>query len=119
MSPTCPTPGFGLTDEQFHAIMKCHGAVGLNAYARFLGEGQVTTQTLIAHLEHFLSLGGERTVALGGDWDGCGELPVGYTGVWSWANLYETLLRLNYKESLVKDLFYNNLMRTVSRICTM
>lgn len=108
-----------LTDEQFHAIMKCHGAVGLNAYARFLGEGQVTTQTLIAHLEHFLSLGGERTVALGGDWDGCGELPAGYTGVWSWANLYETLLRLNYKESLVKDLFYNNLMRTVSRICTM
>ncbi len=108
-----------LTDEQFHAIIKCHGTVGLNAYARFLGDGEATTETLIAHLEHFLSLGGERNVALGGDWDGCGELPVGYTGVWSWANLYETLLRLNYKENLVKDLFYNNLMRTVGRVCTM
>lgn len=108
-----------LTDEQFDAIMKYHGVVGLNAYARFLGEGQVTSETLLAHLEHFLARGGERTVALGGDWDGCNALPKGYTGVWSWADFYETLLQHNYKESLVNDLFYNNFMRTVNRVCTM
>lgn len=108
-----------LTDEQFDAIMKYHGVVGLNAYTRFLGEGEVTSETLMVHLEHFLSLGGERTVALGGDWDGCDRLPRGYTGIWSWGNFYETLLRHNYKEGLVQDLFYNNFMRTVNRVCTM
>lgn len=108
-----------LTDEQFTAIMKNHGVAGLNAYAAFLGEGPVTGDTLLAHLEHFLSLGGEKNVALGGDWDGCDRLPQGYTGVWSWAEFYETLLRHNYPESLVKDLFFNNLMRTVRQVCTM
>lgn len=108
-----------LTDEQFDVIMKYHGVVGLNAYARFLGPEKVNTDTVIAHLEHFLARGGERTVALGGDWDGCDRLPQDYTGVWSWAALYEALLQRNYRESLVQDLFYNNFMRTVNRVCTM
>lgn len=108
-----------LTDEQFTAIMRNQGVAGLNAYTHFLGEGEVTEKTLIAHLEHFLSLGGEKNVALGGDWDGCDSLPKGYTGVWSWAMLYESLLRLNYSEKLVKDLFFNNMMRTVKKVCTM
>lgn len=107
-----------LTDEQFTAIMKNQGVAGLNAYTRFLGEGSVTEETLIAHLEHFLSLGGEKNVALGGDWDGCESLPEGYTGVWSWASLYENLLRRNYSEKLVKDLFFHNMMRVVKKVCT-
>lgn len=108
-----------LTDEQFTAIMKYHGVVGLNAYAKFLGEGIVTAETVMAHLEHFLSLGGEHSVALGGDWDGCNQLPQGWTGIWNWADFYELLLRNNYSEELVRDLFFNNMMRTVTKVCTM
>lgn len=106
-----------LTDEQFTAIMKNQGVAGLNAYTAFLGEGKVTEDTLIAHLEHFLSLGGEKNVALCGDWDGCDSLPEGYSGVWSWAGLYETLLQRNYPEKLVRDLFFNNMMRVVKKVC--
>lgn len=108
-----------LTDTQFTAIMKYRGVVGLNAYARFLGEVPVTAATLRKHLEHFLALGGTENVALGGDWDGCDELPNGYTGIWNWADFYEELLRCNYTESLVRDLFFNNLMRTVNTVCIM
>lgn len=106
-----------LTDEQFTALMQNQGVTGLNAYTRFLGEGEVTEETLIAHLEHFLSMGGEKNVALGGDWDGCDSLPKGYSGVWSWASLYESLLKLNYPEKVVKDLFYGNMMRVVKKVC--
>lgn len=106
-----------LTDAQFTAIMEYRGVVGLNAYAAFLGDDPVTADNLLRHLEHFLALGGENTVALGGDWDGCDRLPEGYTGVWNWADFYNTLLRHNYPESLVRDLFYNNLMRTVHAVC--
>jgi membrane dipeptidase len=108
-----------LTDEQFTAIMRYHGVAGLNAYAAFLGEGRVTSDTLLAHLEHFLSLGGEHNVALGGDWDGCSRLPEGYTGIWNWADFYNTLLQHNYSEELVRNLFFNNMMRTVNKVCTM
>lgn len=106
-----------LTDGQFTAIMKYRGVVGLNAYADFLS-GQTTTWVdLMKHLEHFLALGGADAVALGGDWDGCDKLPAGYTGVWNWADFYNELLRHNYSESLVRNLFYNNLMRTVNTVC--
>ena len=56
-------------------------------------------------------------MALGGDWDGCDQLPEEYTGIWNWEDFYNTLLRHNYLESLVRDLFYNNLMRTVHAVC--
>lgn len=106
-----------LTDAQFTAIMEYRGVVGLNAYAAFLGSEQVTSDDLLRHLEHFLALGGRENVALGGDWDGCDQLPEEYTGIWNWEDFYNTLLRHNYLESLVRDLFYNNLMRTVHAVC--
>lgn len=106
-----------LTDNQFTAIIEYRGVVGLNAYAGFLSGGGASAADLLKHLEHFLALGGAETVALGGDWDGCDALPEGYTGVWNWADFYNTLLQHNYPESLVRDLFYDNLMRTVNAVC--
>ena len=33
--------------------------------------------------------------------------------------LYERLLQRNFREALVEDIFYNNLMRVVNNVCTM
>jgi membrane dipeptidase len=105
-----------LTDEMFTAIMKWHGVVGLNAYTKFLGEGKVTEDDILRHLEHFLSLGGSKAVGLGGDWDGCNSLPEGYTGIWSWLNLYNRLLQENYSEELVQDLFWGNFAKVLNKL---
>lgn len=107
-----------LTDAQFTAIIEHHGVTGLNMYAGFLGEDP-DVDTVIAHLEHFLALGGEENVALGGDWDGCTRLPRGFTGIHDMDKLYEALLRRNYREDLVRGVFYTNLMRVVSEVCSM
>lgn len=107
-----------LTDEQFTAIIDHNGVAGLNLYAEFLGE-KPDVDTVIAHLEHWLELGGARNVSLGGDLDGCSRLPDGFTGVESWALLYERLLQRNYSEALIQDVFFNNLMRVVSEVCIM
>lgn len=107
-----------LTDRQFDAIIKNHGIVGLNCYSAFLGPDPVTMETLRRHLDHFLELGGAHTVALGGDWDGCSDLPEGFQGAWNWIDFYEYLLKHNYPEDLLRDLYFNNLMRTVSEVCT-
>lgn len=105
-----------LTDEQFRGIIQNQGVVGLNGYTGFLGEDPVTQVDMLRHLEHFLSLGGEKTVALGGDWDGCETLPQGWTGIWNWVDFYELLLRENYPEDQVRDLFFNNFMRLVKQL---
>ena len=65
-----------LTDDQFRAIRDMGGLVGVNFYNGFIterdcaGTGGATPEELLAHVEHFLDVGGERTLALGSDWDG-------------------------------------------------
>ena len=107
-----------MTDEQFTAIIDHNGVAGLNLYAAFLGE-RPDLDTAVAHLEHWLELGGERCIALGGDLDGCSLLPEGFRGIQDWDRLWERLLRRNYSEELLRALFFENLMRVVSEVCTM
>ena len=107
-----------LTDAQFAAIIDHNGVAGLNLYAEFLGDDP-DVDTVLAHLEHWLELGGARNISLGGDLDGCSRLPAGFTGVESWTVLHERLLQRNYPDALIHDLFFNNLMRVVSKVCIM
>ena len=66
-----------LTDRQFAEIRERGGVVGLNYCDKFLSnevlEGRaadVSFDEVAAHIEHWLDLGGEDVVALGGDLDG-------------------------------------------------
>lgn len=107
-----------LTDEMFTAIIEHGGVAGLNVYAGFLGDDP-DLDTVVAHLEHFLDLGGEKNVALGGDWDGCTNLPHGLPGIQGLDRLYERLLQRNYSTALLNAVFNQNLMRVVNEVCTM
>ncbi|MBO5727542.1 MAG: membrane dipeptidase [Oscillospiraceae bacterium] len=106
-----------LTDEQITAVIQSRGVIGLNLYEAFVGTKPTDVTTLVAHVEHILELGGEGTVALGGDWDGADPLVGGFKDIADWRILWEELLRRNYPESLVRDIFYNNLMRIVREVC--
>ncbi|MBD5133003.1 MAG: membrane dipeptidase [Clostridiales bacterium] len=102
-----------LTDGQITAIIKNQGVIGLNFYQGFVG-GSRDLDMLRAHLDHILALGGAASVALGGDWDGCDTIEA-LPSIDSLPRLYEHLLRHGYGETVVQDLFYNNLMRVVSQ----
>ncbi len=106
-----------LTDDQFKALRDVGGVVGLNLYAAFLGDEEL--DTCIRHVEHFLELGGEKTLAAGGDLDGCDKLPKPMTGIDGWAVLYNALRDRGYSEALLADIFYNNMMRVVRNVCDM
>ncbi|MGN1001983.1 MAG: dipeptidase [Oscillospiraceae bacterium] len=103
-----------LTDEQFRALVKTGGAAGLNFCCDFLGHGR-DVDAVAAHAEHYLSLGGEKALCLGGDLDGIPELPGGMEGVQSMEALYEAMLRRNWSEDLVRDIFWNNLFAFMER----
>lgn len=102
-----------LTDEMAKALMEARGYIGLNFYVRFLGE-HPTVDTVIAHLEHYLELGGEDRVGLGGDFDGA-DVPEDLSGVQDLPRLWEALYRRNYPESLVRKIAYQNLSRFLGR----
>lgn len=104
-----------LTDGQITAIIQNQGVIGLNFYRDFVGLGK-DLDGVRAHLEHILDLGGAACVALGGDWDGC-DLIDDLPEITRLTDLYEYLLRHNYSEAVLDDLFYNNLMRVVSQRC--
>lgn len=103
-----------LTDEQFTALVKTGGVAGLNMYTDILGHGK-DIEAVLAHAEHFLSLGGEKALCLGGDLDGIPEMPVGMSGVQDMAKLYEAMLQRNWGEDLVRDIFYGNLRSFMER----
>lgn len=102
-----------LTDEQITAIIKNQGVIGLNLYKDFVG-GSQDLDALRAHLDHILGLGGAASVGLGGDWDGCDTIQALPT-IDKLSCFYEYLLCHGYNETVVRDLFYNNLMRVVSQ----
>lgn len=108
----CPHPR-NLTDDMFRAIRDHGGTAGLNLYTRFLGEERVTVETCLRHIDHFLELGGEKTLAIGGDLDGCEALPEGIGGLQGVLLIREALQVRGYEESLLDDIFYNNLLRTM------
>lgn len=102
-----------LTDEQFAAIKASGGLVGLNFYEAFLNNEpeKVSMEDVLRHAEHFLSLGGEDILAMGGDWDGA-KLPRDMeSGLSSIPELYELFLRHNYSEKLLDKIFYSNAAR--------
>jgi len=106
-----------LTDGQFKAIMQRCGVAGLNLCQDFLNEsGKAVIDDVIRHAEHFLELGGEKAICLGGDLDGIETPPKGITGIESYGEIYEAMLKRNYPEDLVRDIFYNNLFDVLERL---
>ena len=99
-----------LTDAQFTALARAGGVAGLNFCTDFLGLTR-DLDAIVAHAEHFFTLGGEKAVCLGGDLDGIPELPDGFMrgGVQDLGALYEAFLRKNWNEDAVRDIFWNNL----------
>lgn len=100
----------GLTDDQFRAICQTGGVAGLNFYTHFVGENPTMDQ-LIRHLEHFLELGGEKHIAIGGDLDGCDEVVEGISGIQDVSKLWKALYDRGYSQTLLDDIFWNNWMR--------
>lgn len=101
-----------LTDSQFISIAKKGGIVGLNFFREFLNNepDKANKYDILRHTEHFLSLGGENSVAIGADFDGC-RLPDDIGGINDIEEIYNLFLRENYKESLVNKIFFENAIK--------
>ncbi len=97
-----------LTDDMFKAICQTGGVAGFNQCAPFIGE-HPTLDTVCDHILHFLELDPTgKHIALGGDLDGCDELPEGFEGVQSYPAMAQRLLERGVSEEMLRDIFWNN-----------
>lgn len=105
-----------LTDDEFKVIRDRGGIVGINFYKNFLSDDpeQASVTDVLKNTEHFLSLGGENTVSIGSDFDGC-EVPDDLCGIEKIENLYESYLKIGYNEQLVQKIMYDNAHNFISK----
>ena len=107
-----------LTDEMFLEICRTGGVAGFNQCAPFVGNAP-DLDTACDHFLHFLELDPDGThVALGGDLDGCDELPKGFDGVQSYPDLARRLTERGVDEDLLYDIFWNNPLGVMRKCCT-
>ena len=98
-----------LTDAQFCAIRDRGGLVGMNYYRFFITESGETESIsdLVAHIQHFLKLGGENTVCLGSDFDGA-DIPEYLNGLNKVRNLKTALLDSGISEEVTDKILFGN-----------
>jgi membrane dipeptidase len=91
-----------LRDEQIRALIARNGRIGLTFVTMFLKEqGTVTAHDLLIHIEHVCSLGGERHLMFGSDFDGIEHHVQGLEHPGQYPGFAEMLLK-HYPEELVK-----------------
>ena len=105
-----------LTDEQFGALTARGGVVGLNFHEGFVHEGgyAYTFDELSAHVDHWLSLGGEDHIALGTDRDGA-DIPTWLADCSAHQALYDRFEE-RFGQDVTRKLFYENALRFFSSI---
>ena len=106
-----------LTDDMFRAIMETGGVAGFNQCATFVG-GSCDLDAICDHILHFLDLDPDgRHIALGGDLDGCDELPRGFDGIQSYPDMAHRLLERGVSEDLLYNIYWNNALGVMDKCC--
>lgn len=106
-----------LTDDMFRAICETGGVAGFNQCAPFVGL-EPDLDTACDHFLHFMELDHNgKHVALGGDLDGCDELPSGFDGVQDYPALAARLLQRGMSEENLYDIFWNNALGVMRKCC--
>ena len=106
-----------LKDDMFAEIVKRGGLSGLCFCPPFISENEeVFVEDLVDHAEHFLSLGGEKVVSIGGDLDGIEDHVVGLEDCSVTWNIAEAMLRRGWSEQLVEDIMWGNAYRFLMKM---
>lgn len=97
-----------LTDEQIKLLIERKSLIGLNFCNSFLGDpGDDGFSAVLRHAEHILSLGGEDSICIGSDFDGC-EMNPELSGLDKMFDLYCFLSKSGLENSILDKMFYKN-----------
>ena len=95
-----------LTDTQFKVLCELKSLVGISLVNEHLGDS-ASISTIIKHINHFLEMGGENTIAIGSDFDGVETLPKNIHTIKDLNLLYPALSK-EFGENIAKKIFFEN-----------
>ena len=91
--------------------------MGINLYPYFLtGNSRASLCDAVHHIEHFMALGGENTLALGCDLDGVDCLPDGFYGIADIDRLISELKKINYSDKIIAKIMGENLQNYLKSV---
>ncbi|MBI3998945.1 MAG: membrane dipeptidase, partial [Armatimonadetes bacterium] len=103
-----------LTDEQLRAIASRGGIVGVTFYAGFLGAA--TLERVLDHIDYMVKVMGDDHVALGSDFDGIPQAPLGLEDVAKLPNMTTGLQRRGYSEDRIRKVLGGNALRVFRQV---
>ena len=107
-----------LTDEEFLAIKASGGIVGVSFCCPHLTDTSVApadTSTVLSHIDHYLSLGGENTVCFGGDFDGIETTPKGLEDISRMPAMEQLMREHGYSDELIEKITYKNALNFIQK----
>ena len=105
-----------LTEDMYRAIVQTGGTAGINLCAPFIKAEGADFDATCDHILRILEIDPTgKHVSLGGDLDGCDELPEGFAGIQSYNALADRLLERGLDEKTIRDIYWNNTMGVMDR----
>ena len=105
-----------ITDEYFRQIVTLNGLVGVSLCPDHLcSDSNASIDTILTHIDHYLSLNGENTVALGCDFDGVSHLPKGINSIFDLSKLYYACNK-QFGKNITYKIFFGNAYRYFSTL---
>lgn len=105
-----------LTEDMYRAIVQTGGTAGINLCAPFIKAEGADFDATCDHIFRMLELDPSgRHVSLGGDLDGCDELPAGFVGIESYNALADRLLERGLDEETIRNIYWHNTMGVMDR----
>ena len=105
-----------LTDDMYRAIAQTGGTAGINLCAPFIKEEGADLDATCDHIFRMLELVPDgKHISLGGDLDGCDELPAGFVGIQSYNTLADRLFERGLDEATIRNIYWNNTMGVMDR----
>lgn len=103
-----------LKDEQIEALIQKDGMIGVTFVPAFLTNNKSTyIDDILRHVEHICSLGGERNIGFGSDFDGITEMVVGVETYTHYEYVINELSK-RYSETNVRNFLYHNFVNHIS-----
>ena len=97
-----------LENWQLQQIISSGGLIGICFYDAFLGEGKVDTfKKIYENIYCILSMGGEKNICFGSDFDGARLNPM-INSIEKVRDLYTYLKGTDIPETTLENIFYNN-----------
>lgn len=105
-------------DEHIKEIARRGGTIGVNFYHKQLTDARYATPDDIARqAAHILEVGGESCLAIGSDFDGMGQYPVGLESPEKLPALAEAFKRAGLSDESIEAACWKNLMRFAKSLC--